>query len=155
MVNIITQKYDDNQWHGSWNAYYNVPEHKEEGATRRTNFSLEGPLGDDVSFRLYGNLAKTQADAYDINEGHAADRTGTYAGSYPAGREGVIKDINAMLRWAFAPMQFLAGYSRQGNLLCRRHAEHQHQRAGEKPVWQRDQPPLSPELLGEVDRRLG
>ncbi len=110
----------DNQWHGSWSAYYNVPEHKEEGATRRTNFSLEGPLGEDVSFRLYGGLAKTQADAYDINEGHAADRTGSYAGSYPAGREGSInKDIHGLLRWAFAPMQTLevgAGYSRQGNL---------------------------------------
>jgi len=120
VVNIITKKYDDKAWHGSWNAYYNVPEHKDEGATRRTNFSLEGPLGDDVSFRLYGNLAKTQADAYDINEGHAADRTGSYAGSYPSGREGVVnKDINALLRWAFAPMQaleFQAGYSRQGNL---------------------------------------
>lgn len=120
VVNIITKKEMDNQWHGSWSAYYNVPEHKEEGATRRTNFSLEGPLGVDVSFRLYGGLAKTQADAYDINEGHAADRTGSYAGSYPAGREGSInKDIHGLLRWAFAPMQTLevgAGYSRQGNL---------------------------------------
>ncbi|QDY40778.1 TonB-dependent siderophore receptor [Candidatus Pantoea soli] len=120
VVNIITKKSGDAQWHGSWNAYYNVPEHKAEGATRRTSFSLEGPLGDEVNFRLYGGLAKTQADAYDINAGHAAARTGSYAGSYPAGREGAVnKDINALLSWAFAPMQTLelqGGYSRQGNL---------------------------------------
>lgn len=119
VVNIITKK-DSNEWHGSWNSYYNVPQHKEEGATKRTNFSLTGPLGDDVSFRLYGGLAKTQADARLINEGHQSLRTGTYADTVPAGREGVVnKDINALLRWAFAPMQaleFEAGYSRQGNL---------------------------------------
>lgn len=55
------------EWHGSWDAYFNAPEHKEEGATKRTNFSLTGPLGDEFSFRLYGNLDKTQADAWDIN----------------------------------------------------------------------------------------
>ena len=119
VVNIITKK-DTNHWHGSWNTYYNVPQHDEEGATKRTNFSLSGPLGDDVSFRLYGGLAKTQADAQFINEGHQSLRTGSYASTVPAGREGVVnKDINALLRWAFAPMQaleFEAGYSRQGNL---------------------------------------
>ena len=119
VVNIITKK-DSNEWHGSWNSYYNVPQHKDEGSTKRTNFSLTGPLGDDVSFRLYGGLAKTQADARFINEGHQSLRTGTYADTVPAGREGVVnKDINALLRWAFAPMQaleFEAGYSRQGNL---------------------------------------
>ena len=46
------------EWHGSWDAYFNAPEHKEEGATKRTNFSLTGPLGDEFSFRLYGNLDK-------------------------------------------------------------------------------------------------
>lgn len=119
VVNIITKK-DTNEWHGSWNTYFNAPAHKEEGSTKRTNFSLSGPLGDDFSFRLYGGLAKTQADARFINEGHQSLRTGTYATTVPAGREGVInKDINALLRWAFAPMQaleFEAGYSRQGNL---------------------------------------
>jgi len=119
VVNIITKK-DTNDWHGSWNTYYSVPQHDEEGATKRTNFSLSGPLGDDVSFRLYGGLAKTQADAQFINEGHQSLRTGSYASTVPAGREGVVnKDINALLRWAFAPMQaleFEAGYSRQGNL---------------------------------------
>ncbi|WP_226569055.1 TonB-dependent siderophore receptor [Mangrovibacter yixingensis] len=119
VVNIIT-KPSANEWHGSWNTYFNVPEHKKEGATKRTNFSLTGPVGGDVSFRLWGNMAKTQADAWDINQGHEESRTGTFAGTYPAGREGVIdKDINGQLRWQFAPMQsltFESGYSRQGNL---------------------------------------
>ncbi|MGR7378767.1 siderophore enterobactin receptor FepA [Klebsiella aerogenes] len=119
VVNIITKKFD-NQWHGSWNAYMNMPEHKDEGATKRTDFSLSGPLGGDFSFRMYGNLDKTQADAWDINQGHQSERTGIYAETLPAGREGVEnKNINGVVRWDFAPMQsleFEAGYSRQGNL---------------------------------------
>ncbi len=119
VVNIITKK-GTNEWHGSWNTYLNAPEHKDEGSTKRTNFSLNGPLGGDFSFRLYGNLDKTQADAWDINQGHQSERTGIYADTLPAGREGVInKDINGVVRWDFAPMQSLemeAGYSRQGNL---------------------------------------
>ncbi len=62
VVNIITKKTGD-EWHGSWNTYMNAPEHKDEGSTKRTNFSLSGPLGGDFSFRLFGNLDKTQADA--------------------------------------------------------------------------------------------
>lgn len=77
-------------------------------------------MGGDFSFRLYGNLDKTQADAWDINQGHQSERTGTYSNTLPAGREGVInKDINGVVRWDFAPLQSLeleAGYSRQGNL---------------------------------------
>ncbi|MGN2427183.1 TonB-dependent siderophore receptor [Klebsiella electrica] len=119
VVNIITKK-GDNQWHGSWNTYMNAPEHKDEGATKRTNFSLNGPLGGDFSFRLSGNLDKTQADAWDINQGHQSERTGIYTGTLPAGREGVEnKNINGVVRWDFAPMnslEFETGYSRQGNL---------------------------------------
>ncbi len=119
VVNIITKKFD-NDWHGSWNAYMNMPEHKDEGATKRTDFSLSGPLGGDFSFRMYGSLDKTQADAWDINQGHQSERTGIYADTLPAGREGVEnKNINGVVRWDFAPMQsleFEAGYSRQGNL---------------------------------------
>lgn len=98
----------------------NAPEHKDEGSTKRTDFSLNGPLGGDFSFRLYGNLDKTQADAWDINQGHQSERTGIYADTLPAGREGVEnKNINGVVRWDFAPMQsleFESGYSRQGNL---------------------------------------
>ncbi|MEB7959242.1 TonB-dependent siderophore receptor [Raoultella ornithinolytica] len=119
VVNIITKK-GDNEWHGSWNTYMNAPEHKDEGSTKRTNFSLNGPLGGDFSFRLLGNLDKTQADAWDINQGHQSERTGIYTDTLPAGREGVEnKNINGVVRWDFAPMnslEFEAGYSRQGNL---------------------------------------
>ncbi len=119
VVNIITKKTGD-EWHGSWNTYMNAPEHKDEGSTKRTNFSLSGPLGGDFSFRLFGNLDKTQADAWDINQGYQSERTGIYADTLPAGREGVKnKNIDGLVRWEFAPMQsleFEAGYSRQGNL---------------------------------------
>lgn len=119
VVNIIT-KPASHTWHGSFNSYYNIPQHKAEGATRRDNFDLSGGLSDHVTLRLYGNWSKTQADASDINAGHTAERTGKYAGMVPAGREGEVnKNINSVLRWEFAPMQSLeldAGYSRQGNL---------------------------------------
>jgi ferric enterobactin receptor len=119
VVNIITKK-ASNEWHGSWDTYMNLPEHNEEGSTKRTNFSLTGPMGGDFSFRLFGNLDKTQADAWDINQGHQSERTGIYQNTLPAGREGVEnKAINGLLRWDFAPMQSLeleAGYTRQNNL---------------------------------------
>lgn len=84
VVNIITKK-GDNEWHGSWNTYMNAPEHKDEGSTKRTNFSLNGPLGGDFSFRLLGNLDKTQADAWDINQGHQSE-TYRYLRRYATGR---------------------------------------------------------------------
>ena len=119
VVNIIT-KPSSNTWHGTWSSYFNAPEHKSEGATKRTNFSLTGPLGGDVSFRLWGNLDKTQADARNINEDHRSERTGIFANTIPAGREGVIdKNISGQIRWDFAPLQSLSletNYSRQGNL---------------------------------------
>ena len=87
VVNIITKKFD-NQWHGSWNAYMNMPEHKDEGATKRTDFSLSGPLGGDFSFRMYGNLDKTRLTP-GYQPGHQSERTGIYADTLPAGREGV------------------------------------------------------------------
>lgn len=96
------------EWHGSWNTYMNAPEHKDEGSTKRTNFSLSGPLGGDFSFRLFGNLDKTQADAWDINQGHQSERTGIYADTLFTGREGVKnKNIDGLVRWEFAPMQSL------------------------------------------------
>ncbi|SQA97018.1 Enterobactin outer-membrane receptor [Cedecea neteri] len=134
VVNIITKR-SSNEFHGSWNTYFNAPEHKDEGSTKRTNFSLTGPLGDDVSFRLYGNLDKTQADAWDINQGHQSLRTGSYANTLPAGREGVIhKDLNGMIRWEFAPMQALEFENRlqpPGQPLLRRYTKYEYQPVGE------------------------
>ncbi|ACS84491.1 TonB-dependent siderophore receptor [Musicola paradisiaca] len=119
VINIIT-KQPTQAWHGSWNTYFNVPVHKAEGATKRTDFSLSGGLSDSLSLRLYGNLNKTQADAADINEPYKSARTGSYASSVPAGREGVRnKDINGVLRWDITRQQsleFEMGSSRQGNI---------------------------------------
>lgn len=112
VVNIITKR-PTNDWHGSLSFYTNQPENNKEGATNRANFSLNGPLaGDALTMRLYGNINKTDADAWDIN--HAQN------GSYAAGREGVRnKDINALLSWKLTPQQivdFNYAYSRQGNI---------------------------------------
>ncbi|WP_017346760.1 TonB-dependent siderophore receptor [Pantoea sp. A4] len=119
VINIIT-KPAEKAWHGSFNTYFNAPEHKQEGATKRYNASVSGALTDNLTLRLYGNWNKTQADGENINAGHTAGRTGTYAGTLPSGREGFInKDINAVLHWEFIPRQALElglGYSRQGNL---------------------------------------
>lgn len=120
VVNIITKKNKDRQWHGTLGGYMNAPQHNSEGATKRTNFSLSGPLAQNVDLRLFGNYSKTDADSWDINAGHQSLRTGTYANTLPAGREGVIdKDINATVDWHFTPKQtlsFEAGFGRQGNL---------------------------------------
>ncbi|MEN4834143.1 TonB-dependent siderophore receptor [Pantoea vagans] len=119
VVNIIT-KPATREWHGTFNTYFNAPEHKSEGSTKRYSASLSGEIADNLTARLYGNWGKTQADAQDINSGHEATRTGKYAGQYPAGREGVInKNVGAALRWEFMPRQALeleTGFSRQGNL---------------------------------------
>lgn len=119
VVNIVT-KQPTGEFHGSINSYLSFPSHSKEGATKRTDFMLTGGLTDQLSFRLYGNLNKTDADAWDINQGHESTRTGTNLGTFPAGREGVRnKDINGLIRWDISDTQsidFEAGYSRQGNI---------------------------------------
>ncbi|MDF7667568.1 TonB-dependent siderophore receptor [Orbaceae bacterium ESL0727] len=114
VVNIITKK-TTQEWHGTWNNYINQPTHNDEGATRRTNFSLMGGLLDNLTMRLYGNLNRTGADARDINYNHVIDPR-----VKPAGREGVRnKDLNGLLHWDFADKQsleFESAVSRQGNI---------------------------------------
>lgn len=112
VINIITKR-PTNDWHGSLSLFTNQPENDKEGATKRANFSLSGPLaGEALTMRLYGNINKTDADAYDINTAQN--------GSYAAGREGVRnKDVNAQFSWKMTPTQivdFDLGYSRQGNI---------------------------------------
>ncbi|CAI0728889.1 Enterobactin outer-membrane receptor [Serratia quinivorans] len=112
VINIITKR-PTKDWHGSLSLFTNQPENDKEGATKRTNFSLSGPLaGDALTMRLYGNFNKTDADAADINTAQN--------GSYAAGNEGVRnKDINALFSWKMTPTQivdFELGYSRQGNI---------------------------------------
>lgn len=116
VVNIITKK-AEKKLGGQVTVYANAPTHAEEGATRRMNFSLSGPAGENFSFRLNGNAANTAQDGRYINDGHQAPG---FASSMPAGREGVTnRDLNGQLSWNLAPGHTLdldLGYSRQGNL---------------------------------------
>ncbi|WP_431484581.1 TonB-dependent siderophore receptor [Pseudomonas solani] len=119
VVNIITKKAGAKP-HGNATVYTSFPTHKDEGASQRLSFGLNGPLTDTLSYRVYGNVAKTESDDWDINSGHESARTGNQAGTLPAGREGVRnKDVNGLLSWNFTPEQTLeleTGFSRQGNL---------------------------------------
>ena len=119
VVNIITKGIPD-KLGGSATLYYSLPEDSRDGAAQRTSFSLAGPLSGQLGFRLSGNIAKTDADAWDINAGHASTRTGIYAGTFPAGREGVRnRDLSARLTLKPAAghtIDFDAAYARQGNI---------------------------------------
>ena len=119
VVNIIT-KQPGPQTHGSATVYQSFAQHDEEGTSKRVSFGLNGPLTDTLSYRVYGNVAKSDSDDQDINSGHESRRSGNQLGTLPAGREGVRnKDINGLLSWRLTPEQTLdleAGYSRQGNI---------------------------------------
>ncbi len=119
VVNIITKPSTDT-FQGTVSLYGNLPQHSEEGASRRINFGLSGPVSDSVSFRLYGNLNKTEADDYDINKDHASGRGGANKGTFAAGREGVRnKDVNGLLAWRLNSrhtIELEAAYGRQGNI---------------------------------------
>ncbi len=113
VINIITKK-PTGDLTGSVTLYGLVPEHGDEGGSERAGFTLSGPLSDALSFRLYGNINKTDADSLDLNADYSAGTTP------PAGREGVKnKDVNGLLRWdvtADQVVEFEAGFSRQGNI---------------------------------------
>lgn len=115
VINIIT-KAPTAEHHGNATVYMNMPQHSEEGASKRINFGLSGPVTENLSYRLYGNLSKTDMDDEDINEGHVIN-----AGARStSGREGVRnKDLNGLLSWRLDDRQsvdFEAGFSRQGNI---------------------------------------
>jgi len=116
VVNIITKQPTETIT-GQVSVYANAPTHSEEGATQRMNFSLSGPVAENLSFRLWGNVNHTEQDDRNINAGHQAPG---FASTLPAGNEGVNnKDLSGQLLWNFLPDQSLAldwGYSRQGNL---------------------------------------
>ena len=121
VVNIITKRPSE-QTSGSITAYTSIPEDSDEGGTRRSNFSLSGPLTEGLVYRVYGNVATTDADSATLNQDHSAFSCdgALCADAYAAGREGVRnKDINGLLSWQLNDQQTLdveAGYSRQGNI---------------------------------------
>lgn len=119
VVNIITKGVPE-RLGGSASAYYSLPQDSVDGAARRASFSLAGPISDKLGWRLTASAAKTGADAWDINKGHASTRTGPFAGTFPAGREGVRnRDVAARLTLTPAAGHSLdldAAFSRQGNI---------------------------------------
>ena len=119
VVNIIT-KQPTQETHGSATVYTAMPQHSDEGGSKRMNFGLNGPITDNLTYRVFGNIAKSDADDSDINSGHESVRTGNQVGTLPAGREGVRnKDVDGLLSWKLSPEQtldFEASYSRQGNI---------------------------------------
>lgn len=119
VVNIITKGIPD-QLSGSATAYVELAEDARDGDARRATFSLAGPMSDMLGFRVSGNVAKTGADAWDINKDHASTRLGPFAGTFPAGREGVRnRDLAGRLTLqpnAAHQLDLDATFSRQGNI---------------------------------------
>lgn len=115
--------------------------------TKRTTFSLAGPLTDSLTFRVYGNLNKTDADDADINQAHTDTASGA---SLAAGREGVRnKDVNALLSWALDNQQtidFETG-ARGAQVLLGCRMNRQDQRAGQILSWFSGHQPKRPERL--------
>ncbi|MFT3721849.1 FepA family TonB-dependent siderophore receptor [Pseudorhodoferax sp.] len=114
VVNIITKK-PTGTLTGSVTTYLSKPESSLEGhGTRRLGFNLAGPMSENLSFRLYGNVARTDGDKPTIN-GVLDDGSPNWV----AGREGRRnRDLNGLLRWDLTPhqvLEFEAGFSRLGN----------------------------------------
>jgi ferric enterobactin receptor len=121
VVNIITKK-PTKALSGGITTYYEQPENRHEGGSKRLSFHAAGPLSERFSFRFYGNVAKQDADDAKLNPViHGTDSNGNpVVNPGAAGREGVRnKDINGLIRWDFLPGQVLeleSGFSRQGNI---------------------------------------
>ena len=118
VVNIITKKRFDT-FHGSVTAFTEQPENSLEGASQRYNFNIMGPITDDLSFRLFGNYNKSEADDIKLNAVHSKMDT---ADMVAAGREGVKnKDINALLSWNANDANHFdleLGWSEQANIFA-------------------------------------
>ncbi|MFK8330381.1 FepA family TonB-dependent siderophore receptor [Pseudomonas sp. BJa5] len=116
VVNIITKR-PTQDLRGAMTLFGSFPEDDAEGMSKRANLSLSGPISDEVSFRVYANLNKTDADDMQINSAHQA-----FEDSLMAGREGVRnKDISGLLSWRIDPANTLdleSSYSRQGNIFA-------------------------------------
>jgi ferric enterobactin receptor len=110
VINIITKK-PAQTFGGSVTAYKSTV--KDGGSTGRLGFSANGPISENLSFRAYGNIAKTDADSATVN----TSEDGSFLA---AGREGRRnRDINGLLRWQATPDQVVeveGGFSRQGNI---------------------------------------
>ncbi len=119
VVNIVTRA-PGPQFGGSLNVYGLVPTHGVDGGSQRAGLQMSGPLSGRLSFRLSGSAGKAESDAFDINRDHASQRSGSNAGTFPAGREGVRnRNAAAKLLWDVLPGHRIdvgAGFSRQGNL---------------------------------------
>lgn len=113
VVNIITKRPTD-ELSGSVTVYQSIAENNDEGDTRRLGFNLAGPLTEKLSFRMFGNVAKTEPDDVNLNAGMGVGEVP------PGGREGVRnKDINALLRWDLTQghvLEFEGGFGRQAGL---------------------------------------
>ncbi|MDF5981746.1 TonB-dependent receptor plug domain-containing protein [Pseudomonas aeruginosa] len=157
VVNIIT-KQAGAETHGNLSVYSNFPQHKAEGASERMSFGLNGPLTENLSYRVYGNIAKTDSDDWDINAGHESNRTGA-GPAPPAGREGVRNKRHRRAAQlapdARADPRVRGRLQPPGQHLHRRHAEHQQQQLREADARPRDQPHVPRDLLGHPSRRMG
>jgi ferric enterobactin receptor len=114
VVNIVT-KGISNETHGSISTYYGLPQHNDEGGSKRVNVNLSGPINEQWGYRIYGSYNKTDSDSPDINTNNTATGATT-----AAGREGVKnEDLNALFRWkpvANQTVDFNFAHSRQGNI---------------------------------------
>jgi ferric enterobactin receptor len=117
VVNIITKRPSD-KLSGAVTTYLSRPEDELEGhGTRRLGFNVSGPISDKLSFRVYGNVTKTDGDKPAINGVKDDGSPNWYAGK--EGRRN--RDVRGLLRWDLTPSQVLefeGGFSRQGNIFA-------------------------------------
>lgn len=113
VINIITKAPETSS--ASITLQTEQPENSDEGANKRANIVLSGPLSERFSQRTVLNYNKQDADSPDLN------REDTVEGSnVAAGREGVENiDLRSLVRFEQDESnvwELEAAYSRQGNL---------------------------------------